>query len=223
MMAKASKIWITAAIALCSFGLHHVQAQGLAQQGTLVEDLVPEGWWFYAAQGDINRDGIPDLVLETVPFNEEKIKTRDDGYVYNFNQPILAIYFGNRQGLQQLWKQYDNVIPPDENENCSHEVNLEITEKGTLRIAIGLFCSAGSYGTSTNTYTYRYQNGDFFLIGFDSEELQRNSGLCTTVSENYLTWKRQVKQSNAFSNKPETEKWSRLKKKPLEPLGSREL
>ena len=113
--------------------------------------------------------------------------------------------------------------PADEDEFCRHEVNLEITSRGALHITMQLWCSMGSYGTTTNSYTYRYQNGDFYLIGTDSEEMSRNTGETTVVSENYLTWKRQVTQSNAFNEEPATEKWSRLKKKPLEKLGAREL
>ncbi|MBR5672767.1 MAG: FG-GAP repeat protein [Muribaculaceae bacterium] len=224
-MTKTSTIRILAAIGFLCFGtFFHVQAQSLAQQGTSLEDIVPAGWLHHEATGDLNKDGIADLVVVATPDFQENLKTRDDGYVYNFNQPVLAIYFGTQQGQQRLWKQYGNVIPANESENCSHEVSLEITSRGTLRITIGLFCSAGSYGTSTDTYTYRYQDGDFFLIGMDREEMMRNTGECTTVSENYLAWKRQVTKSNAFDDTaPDNEKWSRLKKSPLEKLGAREL
>ena len=220
---KVLKTWKSAAtIILCLCICLGVKAQGLKQQGTSAEDIVPAGWLHEETQGDLNKDGIQDLVVLATPDDEENLLRRDDGYVYNFNQPILAIYFGTSQGQLQLWKQYDNVIPADESENCSHDIVLGITSRGTLRIAIGLFCSAGSYGTSTDTYTYRYQNGDFYLIGMDSEELQRNTGKCIIISENYLTWKRQVTTSNAFDeNVPTTEKWSKLTKKPLEKLGDK--
>jgi hypothetical protein len=200
------------------------QAVELKPQGVSVEDIVPAGWSHQEAQGDLNKDGIHDLVIVATPDDVENTITRSDGYVYNFNQPILAIYFGSQQGQLQLWKQYDNVIPADESEFCQHEIGLEITPRGTLRIVIGVFCSAGSYGTSTNTYTYRFQNGDFYLIGQEGEEMQRNTGERTVVSENYLTWKRQVVKSNAFDETiPSTEKWTKLRKRSLEKLGAQEL
>ena len=220
---RTFKAWHIIAILLLTCSSFKAIAKELAQQGTSIEDIVPEGWLHHEAWGDLNKDGIKDLVVVATPDDEEDLLRRDDGYVYNFNPPILAIYFGNGQ-VQQLWKRYDYVIPPDQSENCSHDIVLEITSRGALRIAISLFCDAGSYGTSTDTYTYRYQDSDFFLIGMDREEMMRNTGECTTVSENYLAWKRQVTKSNAFDDTaPDTEKWSRLKKKPLEKLGAREL
>ena len=223
-MRKHFKNWhIITGLLLWTCACLSTQAEELKQQGTSVEDIVPAGWLHHEAMGDLNKDGITDLVVVATPDYQENTLTRDDGYVYNFNQPILAIYFGTGQGQQRLWKQYDNVIPANENESCSYETGLEITSRGALRISIQLFCSMGSYGTTTNSYTYRYQNGDFYLIGMDNEEMMRNTGETTAISENYLTWKRQVIQSNAFNDEPATEKWSRLTKKPLEKLGSREL
>ena len=217
--------WRWGAIILLLAGAFHIgQAQNLPQQGTSTDDIVPAGWQHQEAQGDLNKDGIPDLVVVATPNDEANLRTRDDGYVYNFNQPILAIYFGTGQGQLQQWKHYDNVIPADEDENCSHEISLEITGRGTLRISDMLFCSMGSYETTVDTYTYRYQQGDFFLIGSDKEELHRNNGNTTIISENYLTWKRQETRYNVFHyDKDPTEKWSRLSKKPLEKLGERKL
>ena len=199
-----------------------VQAQGLKRQGTGAEDIVPQGWTHdIEAKGDLNKDGIADWVVATKPDFKENMKTRDDGYVYNFNQPILAIYFGTSDGRLQLWRQYPEVLPVDEDETCSHDISLEITDRGVLRITTQLFCSMGGWCNSTNNYSYRYQNGDFFLIGKDLEESRRNTGEVTLVSENYLTWKRQVQKSNFTNDDPPTEKWSKLQKKPLEKLGSR--
>ena len=200
-----------------------VQAEGLKQQGSSVDEIVPADWLHVEAQGDLNKDGITDLVMVATPDSAENMWTRDDGYVFNLNQPILAIYFGTSQGHYQLWRQYDDVIPTDKDEFCHHETSLEITPRGALRISTQLWCSMGSYSATSNSYTYRYQHGDFYLIGTENEEMRRNTGETTVVSENYLTWKRQVVNSNAFTDEPVTEEWSRLTKKPLEKLGAREL
>ena len=61
------------------------------------------------------------------------------------------------------------------------------------------------------------------MIGMETTEMQRNTGEMTTISENYLTWKRQTIKDNAFEDVVKKETWSKLTKKPLEKLGARTL
>jgi len=207
---------------LCLFTAISMNAQTLKQQGASVEQIVPDGWEHKEAQGDLNKDGIKDLVVLTKPNFKENMMTRDDGYEYNFNKYIVAIYFGEAEGGFKQWKQYKELFPADD-EWSSVGVGINITERGTLNIETDLFSSGGSYGTSQTKYTYRYQNGDFYLIGMESTEMMRNTGEMTTVSENYLTWKRQTIKDNAFEDVVKKETWSKLPKKPLEKLGDNEL
>ena len=203
---------------LCT--LTALRAQELNPQGASAEELLPQGWSHYEAEGDLNKDGLADLVLIATPDFKDKMFTRDDGYVYNFNQPILAVYFRTPDGRLSLWRQYPEMLPADESEYCHHNVSLTITDKGTLVIETQLECSMGGYTTGIDRYVYRYQNDDFYLIGKENEEIQRNSGDCTLVSDNYLVWKRCVKTSNFTEDTPPKEKWSVLKQKPLEKMGS---
>ena len=202
-----------------------MQAQSLKQLGTSVDDIVPQGWGHYEMTGDLNKDGLADLAIMATPNFKERIVTRDDGYERNCNQPVFAVYFATTDGKLKQWKQYGEVLPADDidNEFCSWNFNLEITERGVLNIAVQPECSAGSYFTHIDRYSYRFQNGDFYLIGMENEDIQRNTGNVTVNSENYLTWKRQVKKSNFSEDTPPTEKWTRLTKKPLEKLGARKL
>ncbi|MBR5678176.1 MAG: FG-GAP repeat protein [Paludibacteraceae bacterium] len=198
-----------------------VQAQELQKQGRGVEDLVPKGWEHTEATGDLNKDGIADLVVVATPDFKENTKTRDDGYVYNFNQPLLAVYFGTAEGKMQLWRQYDQVIPARTDEFLSIDASLTITEKGVLRISLETFSSMGGWSSDNCNFSYRYQDGDFYLIGQESQSLARNTGEMETTSENYLTWRRQVVTENVFedNNVPRKEKWTKLPKKLLEKLG----
>ena len=199
-------------------------AQSLREQGGSIAQLVPAGWSHDEAQGDLNGDGLTDLVVLATPDFKENMKTREDGYVYNFNQPILAIYFGSPSDTYKLWRQYKETIPGQDNEYTFYDYVIKITPRGTLTIGLSVFSSAGSYDTGSTTYTFRYQNGDFFLIGMDEEEFSRNSGERTERSYNYLTGRKQVVVSNEFDErvKPK-ETWTRFAKQPLERLGSSEL
>lgn len=192
-------------------------AQGLKASGKSAADVVPNGWESTFKTGDMNGDGLPDLVIIATPCNKEKMKTRDDGYVYNFNQPVLAIYWGDKNGNYKLFKQYDNVIPAREDEFMAITPSLDITKSGSLQIDLEYFATAGSYTQPTTTHVFRYQNGDFMLIGKDVVELERTTGKTVTTSENYLTRKRTV-----VIERPKRKaitKRSRLPKSALKPLG----
>lgn len=195
-----------------------MQAQTLKQQGKTIEQIVPQGWEHQEVQGDLNKDGIADLVVLAKPNFKENMKTRDDGYEYNFNPYILAIYFGQTEGGFQRWQQYEDLFEPD-TEWSTVDVSINITDRGTLNIDTDCFSNAGSYGTSTTTYTFRFQNDDFYLIGKECTEMSRNTGKMTTVSENYLTWKCQTIEDNAFEEVKKKETWGKLTKQPLKKLG----
>ncbi len=192
-------------------------AQGLKTSGKSAADVVPNGWESTFKTGDMNGDGLPDLVIIATPCNKEKMKTRDDGYVYNFNQPVLAIYWGDKNGNYKLFKQYDNVIPAREDEFLAITPSLDITKSGSLQIDLEFFATAGSYTQPTTTHVFRYQNGDFMLIGKDVVELERTTGKTVTTSDNYLTRKRIV--TTERPKRKAITKRSRLPKSALKPLG----
>ena len=79
------------------------------------------------------------------------------------------------------------------------------------------FATAGSYTQPTTTHVFRYQKGDFVLIGKDVLELERTTGKTVTTSDNYLTHKRIV-----ITERPKRKaitKRTRLPKSALKPLG----
>ena len=192
-------------------------AQGLKANGKSAADVVPSDWESTFKTGDLNGDGIADLALIATPCYKENLKTREDGYVYNFNQPILAIYWGDNDGDFNLYMQYDNVIPARTNEFISIDPALDITKKGVLEISLDFFATAGSWTQPTTKHLFRYQNGDFYLIGKDVTELERTTGKTVVTSENYLTHKRIV--TTERPNRKATTKRTRLPKAALKSLG----
>ena len=196
-------------------------AQQLKETGSSAKDLVPEGWECTEADGDLNKDGISDMAIIVTPNDPTHLKTREDGYVYNFNQPTLAIYKGKHEGGYQLWKKYDDILPARPDEFTFMEHSLDITDRGVLRINVSEFHSAGGWTQPSATYVVRFQNGDFFLIGKDLNSFARNTGEAETISYNYLTHRCQHIIHNVMDDsvKPK-EKWSKLPKKDLERLGT---
>ena len=182
-----------------------VSAQILATKGRSVEDIVPEDINYVKAEGDLNKDGLSDLVICT--------------------QPVLSIYFANHAGNYELWRQYGDILPIDEEGDfLMLDVDLSISDRGALKIGVSSFYSAGSSYVSNNSYIYRFQNGDFYKIGEDQHSMSRMTGDETTTSINYLTHKRQVVKGNAFDDtvKPK-ETWTSIPKTPLRRLGEDQL
>lgn len=172
--------------------------------------------------GDLNKDGIEDKIVIETPRNKEHMLVREgDGYEYNFNQPILKIYFGDANHKFKLFKKYDAILPHPEDEYVIVDLGVSVTNKGVLRFGTSTFAAAGSYDTGSSTYLYRFQDGDFYLIGYDYTESSRSTGERTTVSINYLTNKKQVVKANNFNNSKPKETWSNIPKKNLEKLGNR--
>ena len=66
------KILINMMLCLCAIGMN---AQTLKQQGNAVEQIVPEGWEHEEEEGDLNKDGIKDLVVLAKPNFKENMKT----------------------------------------------------------------------------------------------------------------------------------------------------
>ena len=205
-MKKTFFIIIVTAVVLLPL---QVLAQGLKDSGKSAADVVPNGWESIFKTGDLNKDGIADLVVIATPCDKDKMQTRDDGYVYNFNQPVLAIYWGEKNGDFKLFKQYDNVIPARDSEFISITPELEIN--------LEFFATAGSWTQPTTTHLFRYQQGDFFLIGKDVVELERTTGKTVTTSENYLTRKRIV--TTERPKRKAIVKRTSLPKSKLKPLG----
>lgn len=196
-------------------------AQRLFSKGSTIEDLVPEGWHVTQAQGDLNKDGITDLAMIVIPNDEDQMEVRDNDTVSNVNSPILAIYKGLREGGYSLMKLYDDIMEELENEGVSIDRSIEITDRGVLKIFVSYFFTMGGWSVPSATYLFRLQNGDFYLIGKDTNVFARNTGEAEKVSYNYLTRKCQRILYNAMEDnvKPK-EKWSNLPKKPLQRLGT---
>jgi hypothetical protein len=196
-------------------------AQRLFSKGSTIEDLIPKDWHVTQAQGDLNKDGITDLAMIVIPNDENQTEVRDNDTVSNVNSPILAIYKGLREGGYSLMKLYDDIMEELENEGVSIDRSIEITDRGVLKIFVSYFFTMGGWSVPSATYLFRLQNGDFYLIGKDTNVFSRNTGEAEKVSYNYLTRKCQRILYNAMEDnvKPK-EKWSNLPKKPLQRLGT---
>lgn len=188
----------------------------LQKSGRISRELVPSDWENVSiAEGDLNKDGKKDLVILGLPTYKENMKTREDGYVYNFNSPVIGIYLRDKDDFKyELFAQSDNIIPAMDEFMSIEEMSVEIKSNGVLWIKYQDFHSAGTADVNTTTYLYRFQDGDFYLIGEENKGFSRYTHATETTSYNYLTNKRvtTIKKEEGASPKPKTEA---IEKKPL--------
>ncbi|MFL6198010.1 MAG: hypothetical protein ACJ76J_02430 [Thermoanaerobaculia bacterium] len=163
-------------------------------------DLVPKGWTVeMESRGDLNGDRVPDLLL-VLHMTDPSNVIKNDGFgasELDTNPRILVIAFaGKATKKYSLALANHTLIPRHTNPSMDDPLAGAEIVKGTLQVSLGFWMSAGSWYESQTRFTFRYQDGCFKLIGYDSTGRQRNSEETSTVSINYLTRKAKTTKGN---------------------------
>ena len=180
---------------------------------------VPNGWKLKSHHtGDMNRDGIDDVVLvteETDPANFKKNPEPLGPETLNLNPRRLIILLSSPNGLKEVLSR-DNLLPSQNEENMAcladplENGGLSIV-RGSLVIELGTWLSCGSYGVAHETFTFRLQGTRFHLIGYDRSESSRSTGERSEFSTNYLTGKKRITTGlNDFRDSKAKVSWKRL-------------
>ncbi|WP_305952608.1 hypothetical protein [Emticicia oligotrophica] len=164
-------------------------------------DFLPKGFvLFEMINGDLNKDGIEDCVLIIKGTDKNKIIT--DKYRGQLDQ--------NRRGIIILFKKNNNYELVIKNQDCfssenedggvyfAPELSVEV-KNGNLTTSYG----HGRYGYWK--YIFRYQNGDFELIGYDAS-VNRGPVTQYQISINFLT-KKKLTRDNLNKDEEGDEKY----------------
>lgn len=150
--------------------------------------LVPPGWTAAKrAIGDLNGDGRPDLALllrMTSKANVLPIPNSESAETFDTNPFLLVVAFTDSAGgyrvvtsthrfFQRPEIPYSGDVPPGEGDSVR-------IERGTLLLA-------NEYLRGHDGYRFRWDKGEFRLIGFESGG--SSGGCIETISINYLTGK----------------------------------
>ena len=204
-----------------------VNAQNFKRSGASAKDVTPKGWRIDCEPtGDLNKDGLADLVIMATPDSAVHIVKRTDGSIYNNNQPVLAIYWGKADGTYVLFKEYPKELPILDDDLMTMEGlmmdntnKVTITDRGVLRIE-NHSDQAGSIVMDIEEL-YRYQNGDFELIGKLDSDYDRDTQSFNEASYNYSTGK--VKFTKSYMDGRDDEvSWGTCLKFPKKKLGQHE-
>lgn len=159
-------------------------------QETNSSNFVPDGHVIYETiYGDLNKDGLEDCILIIKGTDKENI------VVNRFDQEVDR----NRRGIIVLFKKNDTYELAVKNENCFFSENEDggVYYAPELSIYVEneklyIHYSHGRYGYWK--YTFRFQDSDFKLIGFDSSS---NHGPIVNkeTSINFLTKKKIISEN----------------------------
>ena len=171
----------------------------LVSQGADATAFVPAGRLLEREiNGDLNADGVDDLVLVLHDSDPANLTKPDLGMdvPLDTNPRLLAVAMADAKGGYRLALANANIIPrviyTNESDPLSESGGVSI-DRGSLVVAIYYFYSSGGSDTGNMSFRFRHENHDFRLIGYDRTNVNRMSGKIETVSANFLNRKVIVK------------------------------
>lgn len=186
--------------------------------------FAPAGWRVEReARGDISGDGTADLAFVLRMDDPANILPNgglgDDPF--NTNPRLLGIALGGAGGRYRLVARNHVLIPrreyPNESDPFAEEDALFEIARGSLRLSLHRFMSAGGWDMGSTVFTFRWRDDALRLIGFDYSNVRRNTGCITTLSINYLTRRARLAAGRIESDRDEV-LWRRLPASPLPPI-----
>lgn len=187
----------------------------LRKEASSCDDFVPQNWEIMSkATGDLNNDKAADCVL-IMKGKNAKFLNKNEGLgteIYDTNPRILLILFKNAaKNLYESAKQSNSFIVAPESPTMSEPFQDASIKNGVLQLSFEQWSSAGSWSMTQTSFKFRFQNGDFVLIGADKTESMRNTGEMETRSYNFLTRKARIEIGNFTSDKKGKVRWKAFK------------
>ncbi|WP_349663109.1 hypothetical protein IZU89_08870 [Cellulophaga lytica] len=163
---------------------------GCKAQNNQPSDFIPKGYAeFEKYFGDLNKDGLEDCVLIIKKSDTANIVTNRFDKKVDRNRRGIVVLFKNEKGYELTDKNYNCFSSENEDGGVYFPPELWVKiENEKLYIHYG----HGRYGYWK--YTFRYQNSNFELIGYDSSS-NRGPITMTETSINFLTKRKLVKEN----------------------------
>jgi len=150
-----------------------------------------EGW--DEIKGDLNKDGLADVVLIIKGTDKNKIIVDESRGRLDKNRRGIIVLFNKGDHYELAAKNYTCFSSENEDGGVYFAPELDVNiDKGNLYIDYG----HGRYGSWS--YTFKHQNGDMELIGYDSYS-SRGPVPLQEISINFLT-KKKLTRDNLNKN-----------------------
>lgn len=167
---------------------------GQVEQKQNPTDFLPEGFVvFEKINGDLNKDGVEDCVLIIKGTDSNKIITDEYRGQLDRNRRGIIVLFKKNDYYELAIKNYDCFSSENEDGGVYFAPELSVEIKNGKLYA---HYTHGRYGYWT--YTFKFRNSDFELIGYDAGYRSNFVFDCVTFDEesiNFLSKKKLVKKA----------------------------
>lgn len=155
-----------------------------------VSRFLPQGYKIFdTIYGDLNKDGQDDCILIIKGTDKNNIIKDDNNHTLDRNRRGIIFLLNKNGHYDVAVKNYSCFSSENEDGGVYYAPELSVDiDKGNLY----LHYAHGRYGYWS--YTFRYQDSDFALIGFDASDNQ-GPVINRETSINYLTKKKIVKEN----------------------------
>lgn len=172
-----------------------------------VEDFVPKDYIIYEkSYGDLNKDGQEDCILIIKGTNKSNIVLNQFDDEVDRNRRGIIVLLKNKKRYQLAVKNMDCFYSENEDGGNYYAPQLSIgIENGDLIINY----EHGRYGYWS--YTFRYHNSKFQLIGYDATE--GGVVISSETSINFLTKKKLIEENTNYGEGNDAifkETWSNI-------------
>ncbi|MBX2897952.1 MAG: hypothetical protein KF763_21090 [Cyclobacteriaceae bacterium] len=183
------KIWtyLLWSLTISSYG-QNFEFPPISKEANTIQDFSPRGWFVSdSIQGDLNKDNLLDQVF--IIKKRDSVTVKDNnGDEYLIQPRVIGIAFKNASNKYKLIETNKRLLtdynfPP----TYDDPFNLMTIEKGVLTIEFSFDYINGNF--YFYTYKFRFQKGQFSLIGADAQYVTRRTMDFEKSSYNFLTKK----------------------------------
>jgi hypothetical protein len=165
--------------------------------GPSIVDFVPAGWTILdSAYGDLNKDGIKDAAIVIQHTDSITMINSLEDTVLAQPRILLIIFEKPSENRFKLVEQSNSFILKHDNSAMDDPYQRMAINNGILQIKFHLFYSMGSRYVTNAVYKFRYQQGQFLLIGADNSSFHRATHDFEDYRYNFLTKKRTLIKGN---------------------------
>lgn len=192
------------------------QQPALPRIAATAQAFAPRGWQVETqARGDLNGDGAADLAFVLLAPDRPGARLRsnphDDDPTSYANPRMLGIAFARPEGGYRLAVGNRRFLPPKWAPNGLSQ-GWMLFEDGSLDATRGRLRVTFQYTRSRATFTLRWQNGAFRVIGYDSAGVE--AGCLHSLSVNFLTGRAKMMAGNIDEERQRV-LWRSLARRPL--------